>query len=542
MIDITDSSLLLSVKEVAQNNREFGAIIERQRYPSVKLRPYQRWFWRKFVNSRLFSSPLADRGLRPENDIRYFYPIWCRRAGKDFMSFQMACAYASMHKNVNVLYLFPRLKQGVESVFEGKIHMGKGADNISFMDMLGEGAKVNNQRFKIFLPNKSTITFGAADEYGYYRGIGPSLIVYSEYCWHHPEAEIAFEPMLAGNMGSAIYPTTPNGRNFAYDRIRNAILNDGSNVGKLPYIDKGSCSNDTLVRIWSWNKLCDDEGYGIMSKKDIDKICDSKGFSKEMRDQEFNCAFIRAGVGTVFGREMEIMRADGRLRSSVPVNRSGRFFTAWDLGNQDDTAIWIINEGKDGKFYAIDFIRDNCRALEAFIDDIKRWEATYDLRIDTHFFPHDMAAEKQGVKVNSSGTQFVPSQRLKNAALKDIAEAEGLTPTVVRKPQHKDDGVALVRRILGMMVIDESKSKCEYGVKSLYNYRRTTAPKTMVVSDKPLRDWTCHAVDALQTFALGIAEERGDVLNPVSSSRPGRRAKRSTDVKKKRKSKHGWMY
>lgn len=506
-----------SVRAMYEWNRALSAKISAARFPAIPMRPYQLEFFYSFVNSPLFVIPLAKAGRRPANRTKRWYPIWCRRAGKDVMAFQCACAFAMAHPNVTVLYLFPELRQGADSVFEGEIDLSvSGMDNIKFADFMKNFARKDRQKSRFHLDNGSRIIFGSSMRYNMYRGMGPRLIVYSEFAYCHPEAESTFSPMLLSNGGGAIYPTTPNGRNFAYHAIRAARMQDPATPKQ--YRKRGRAwRGDCFVRIYPWYVLSDENGYAILSEEEIDAEVEKDSMTPEKKAQEFECAFNKAAVGAVYGREMELLRANGQIRPNIPINRSGQFMAAWDLGSQDDTGIWIVNEGADGGLSAVNYLHDNSRPLDYFIDMIRNWEQTYDLRIHRHYFPHDAKDRRIGIAINAKDME----QDSKNAAIVDLAKNGGLDPYVVKRPQRKADGIELVRRMLPKMYFDDHPEKCEYGVRSLDNYHRSISPQTGVVSENPVRDWSAHACDALQTLALGLAEERGDILNPSSGRTTG---------------------
>jgi phage terminase large subunit len=102
-----------------------------------------------------------------------------------------------------------------------------------------------------------------------------------------------------------------------------------------------------------------------------------------------------------------------------------------------------------------------------------------------HKAPHDIQVRNIGVDART---------RL------EVAKSVGINFEAVKRVSQKEDGIEAIRSILSRCWFDEDK--CKRGIGALKGYKKEWNEKMMIYADKPVHDWTSHAVDAFQTGAL----------------------------------------
>ena len=166
-------------------------------------------------------------------------------------------------------------------------------------------------------------------------------------------------------------------------------------------------------------------------------------------------------------------------------------WTSWDLGIDDSTAIWFIQEcGRE--LHAIDYFEGHSKGFDEIGKMLKEKPYMY----AGHILPHDVVVRELGT--GKSRLEILKSK----IQLKNI---------VVAKKLRLEDGIAAVRMILPRMWCDQDK--IVLGVDALKAYERKYDTKEGVFKLTPRHNWASHGADSLRTFAVGyrMEEDRGDV-------------------------------
>ena len=101
--------------------------------------------------------------------------------------------------------------------------------------------------------------------------------------------------------------------------------------------------------------------------------------------------------GAIFGKQMIQARKEKRI-CSVPIMPGCEVHTFWDLGRNDHTAIWFMqNVGKEYRF--IDYYENRLQDIDHYCRIIKSKGYLY----GTHYMPHDI--EHQMLGMNKSRRQ-----------------------------------------------------------------------------------------------------------------------------------------
>jgi len=183
--------------------------------------------------------------------------------------------------------------------------------------------------------------------------------------------------------------------------------------------------------------------------------------------------------GFYYGKQMSIARVEGRLckvayEEVIPVH------TAWDLGYNDSTAIWLF-QIVSKEIRIIDYIEGSGESLAHWINVLKSKDYTY----GKHLTPHDIVVREYSTGVSRQST------------------ARKLGFNLICVPKHDTiDGIDAVRNILNRCWFDEVK--CNNGIKALENYKREWDEKHGCWRSQPLHNWASHGADAFRTLATGL--------------------------------------
>jgi phage terminase large subunit len=189
--------------------------------------------------------------------------------------------------------------------------------------------------------------------------------------------------------------------------------------------------------------------------------------------------------GAYYARQIAGLEAAGRIGKfppleGVPVN------TAWDLGMDDETAIWFWQDTPDGP-RVIDYLHGRKKGVEDYA--VMLWDRGY--RYRRHVAPHD-------INVGEWGTG---KTRIESAA--EVGIAFEIAPFL-----GVADGINAVRHVLPRCVFDERR--CEGGLDSLRSYRNEYDEEKRTFALKPVHDFASHGADAFRYMAVSM--DTGDVM------------------------------
>ena len=390
--------------------------------------------------------------------------VWIvhRRAGKDKTCWNFMINKAFQRVGT-YFYLLPTYAQAKKIIWDGMDGSG-----FKFLDHIPPEviASRNGTELKIMLKNGSVIQLVGTDNIDSLMGTNPIGCVFSEYSLQNPLAWDMMRPILAENKGWAVFNYTPRGKNHGYKLYEMAR--------KDP---------DWFCELLTIKDTKREDGEPIITPEDIEQER-REGMDEDLIHQEYMCSFNGAQQGSYYGKQMQELEEQGRIQKNLydpilPVS------TYWDLGMDDSMSITFIQEaGKEIR--VIDYLEDNGEGLSYYSKVLREKPYTY----DGFYFPHD-------AEVRELGT---------GKSRKEVAESLGLKPlTVVKRPQAKEDGIQAVRSILPRMYFDSEK--CEKLIDALKSYSKDYDEKNKVFRNHPRHDWSSHAADSIQTFALGFKEK-----------------------------------
>jgi phage terminase large subunit len=382
-------------------------------------------------------------------------------------------------------HTFPTYSQGKKVIWDGTTRDGR-----KFLDHFPEDlvASRNDTDMRITFKNGSVYQVVGVDDPNRLVGGNPIGIVYSEYSLQNPKAWDLMRPILNENGGWALFIYTARGDNhgkFLYDAARE----NQKWFSELLTVDNTRREATDPV---SGKVLLGPDGKPILvpvvTQEQIDE--DRKmGMPEELVQQEYYNSFDAPLVGAYYAQQMlladtPVLNEDGTIQSparisAVPWEPNLPVDTAWDLGVDDETTIWFIQE-YGHEIRIIDCYEHSDVGLAHYAKILNQKPYAY----RKHYAPHDITVRELGSgksRLHSArelGIRFIPVPKL-----------------------HVADGIEAVRNILPRCWFD--KEKCKPGIKALRSYRRIYDPDKKVYRDEPFHDWSSHFADSFRTFAVG---------------------------------------
>lgn len=192
-------------------------------------------------------------------------------------------------------------------------------------------------------------------------------------------------------------------------------------------------------------------------------------------------AFESSNKSWFYGKQIVEARQQGRVRNvyydaNVPVH------TAWDLGYNDSTAIWLFQQcGQE--IHLLEYYENSGKALTHYLQYLKSKPYTY----GKHLAPHDAAVHEY-----STGLSRV-----------EVARNHGIHFTVVQDI-GVNEGIDATRNILNRCWFDETKSA--KGISAFESYKKQWNDRHECLSSLPLHNFASHGADAFRILAVGIGK------------------------------------
>jgi len=312
----------------------------------------------------------------------------------------------------------------------------------------------------------------ACDEYGDFR---PSV-------WGN-----VLRPTLSDRKGWAVFMGTPKGHNQFYDVHRVAA----TDPEWFSLVLKASSS-------------------GLLDKDEL--LAAQKQLSEDQYNQEYECSFDAAIIGAFYGKEMMRVDAEGRI-GNVPHDPEFPVFTAWDIGREDQTAIWWY-QNVANQIRVLDHFSVSGGLIEDYIDgDFQPGSITEEIlsrqkergyRYERHWLPHDARAKTLG----SDGKSIVEK----------LSRYLGQSTLAIVPNLSITDGIQAVRTVLPRCWFDHKCNKDSTdGVEALRQYQREYDEDKKAFKTTPKHDWASDSADSFRYLA--VAERRRIAAN-VKPARP----------------------
>lgn len=335
------------------------------------------------------------------------------------------------------------------------------------------GCVPHESELRIDLPNGARIRLYGAENYDRMRGIYLDGIILDEYGDMDPRAwPEVIRPALSDRKGWATFIGTPKGRNGFFDIWDNATKSDDWHASMLKASETGIVAEEELA--------------------DARRMMTPEQFA-----QEYECSFNAAIIGAYYGRELDELERQKRITTvvwepTIPVT------TAWDLGLNDATSIWFVQQ-VGNEVRVIDHYSVSNQSLVNTAKHVLSLPYLY----KEHLLPHDVEIrELMEAKKRS-----------------EVLDSLGLRPIRAGAQIPVQEGINAVKMLLPRCVFDETK--CAQGLESLRHYRSDYDERRKVFRTNPRHDWASHDADAFRELAVNMAAYRSAQSAPYRRARLG---------------------
>jgi phage terminase large subunit len=272
-------------------------------------------------------------------------------------------------------------------------------------------------------------------------------------------------PALADRKGWAIFIGTPKGENHFYDVYKTALKNLGK--GWFACVHKASNS-------------------GVLPIEEIDAM--RAEMTEDEYEQEMECSFTAALTGAYWGRQMRDAEEQHRI-VNVPHDASLLVDTVWDLGVNDTTAIWFVQQYRN-EIRIIDYLEMAGQGLEYYAKALKGQGDGNTHRQDyvyrEHHWPHDG-------KARDLSTGKSRQETMRNFGIR----------VKVHERYNVADGIQAARQILKRCWFDIKRCG-DRGIMTLKSYTKRWDGKNKIWLDEPLHNWASNGADAFRLLAMAL--------------------------------------
>jgi len=385
--------------------------------------------------------------------VKRFNVIVChRRFGKTVWSINEMVdkGLRSTLKNPQYAYLAPTYGQAKRVAWD---YLKEYTKNIP-----GRVANEAELRIDITMPDGNRIRFMllGAENPGTLRGIYLDGIILDEYAECDPSVwSQVVRPALSDRLGWAIFIGTPKGQNHFFDIYEYAKTSD------TWYTSIFKASETNIINATE-----------LMAAK--------AEMSEEEYEQEYECSFTAALVGSYYGKLLDIAEKEKRI-GVVPYDPNVSVDTFWDLGIGDTTAIWF-HQQVGQEHHIIDHLEMSGVGLDWYVRELQKKPYIY----EEHGLPHDAQARELG----TGRSRLETLQKL------------GLKRLHIIPKLSVEDGIHASRMFLPKCWFDAIK--CHRGLLALKNYQKKWDAKNQIFMDKPKHDWASNSADSFRYMAVGV--------------------------------------
>ena len=379
-----------------------------------------------------------------------------RRFGKTVLGVNMnqQAALTCTQPRPRTAYIGPTYRQGKATCW----------DYMQFYARPIPGVAFHQTELRVDYPNGGQSRIYGADNPDALRGIYLDRAVLDEFGLHPARTySEVIGPTLVDRGGSALFLGTPNGKNQFYEIAQHAKAHAAA--GDKDWFFREYKASETKLL---------DAAYLEQAKQTM---------TADEYQQEFECSFEAAVKGSIFGKELEAARSAGRV-CRVPVDPVLPVDTDWDIGVDDQTAIWFSQRVRSGEIHVIDYYEASGEGLPHYAGVLRQKGYLY----GEHWAPHDIQVRE----FSGDGRSRL-----------EVARAMGIPFRVVPK-LSVEDGIHAARMLLPLCWFDEDKTKA--GLEALQHYRRDYNQRLDEFKATPVHDFASHGSDAFRYMAVRMKQ------------------------------------
>jgi hypothetical protein len=330
------------------------------------------------------------------------------------------------------------------------------------------GIKVSESELYVEYPNKGRVTIYGADND---RGMGLYIdgVVFDECDEIPASVDDVIQPALSDRKGWTVHMGILRGRHNLHKRYEKFKGQPGHFQLMLRASETNIIDAEELVSLRS---RMGEAAYLMQMEADVNQSV----------------------ANAVYGREMNIMRRENRLRLCA-FDRAAAIDTFWDIGFSDYTALWLVQfSGRD--IILLDYLCYTGKPAAWGAAKVMEWERKYDAQVRCNYLPHDADHHEKG-----SGKTYV--EHLKEAGLVRIK--------VVPRTPDEWLGVDVMRAKIFPRLYINSLTCCTpwtlgemempSGVDCLDYFSKKEDAQSGFIRDVTNHDQYSHGASALRTLA-----------------------------------------
>ncbi len=393
------------------------------------------------------------------------------------------CAVALMRQRGGWWYALPEQTQARKAIWnQVNPHTGKRRIDEAFPKEIRKRT-LEAEMFIEFI-NGSTWQVIGSDNYDHLVGASPLGITFSEWAIAMPAAWAYFAPILEENNGTALFITTPRGKNHAYKTLQAGMSDPQNWFAQISSVVETGYPLDRVEK----------------QRREYQQIF-GEDAGDAMIEQEYFCSFEAAVLGSIYGREIAALRRLGRVRHfaidpTYPVHRS------WDFGisKSDAMSIWFF-QWIGGEVRYVDYLEGFQQPISWYADHIHAKgypRGTKDDPAIDHV-PHD--ARVKSLQTGTTRVQFMQECRL--------------NPILV--PDHYvEDRHSAARHVLRRAWFHP---RCADALETLAAYQYEYDEKAMTFRKVAKHNYACFTGDVVipteaGTYPIKSIPDTGRVMTP----------------------------
>jgi hypothetical protein len=200
-------------------------------------------------------------------------------------------------------------------------------------------------------------------------------------------------------------------------------------------------------------------------------------------------AFKASLEGSYYAKQFTWLRKNGHI-ANVPHKENLLVSTWWDLGFNDQTAIWFTQDvGRE--IHAIHYYENSGEGLLHYKNYLDQMAKDRGYKYALHMAPHDIVVH-----------EYTTGKTRLDAALEMGIKFEKGS----RTSEHIQ--IERVRTLLPIVWFD--REECDAGIRALESYRKEWNPRLGCYKDNPLHDWASHGADAFAQMGIMHSFAGGD--------------------------------
>ncbi len=217
-------------------------------------------------------------------------------------------------------------------------------------------------------------------------------------------------------------------------------------------------------------------------------------------------AFQTSTDGVYLADQLALARRQDRI-GKYPYDPAYPVYTFWDIGTNDDTAIWFL-QVISGQDIWIDYEEASGEPPAYYVNKLREKKYVY----GRHFLPHDAAHRRIGAESLRTYEDMLGDLHLENIEI---------------VPRTNDLLAAITELRTDFATYHFDEAKCAEGIKHLENYRKDWNARQGVFMSTPRKNGHQHAADAIRQKAQYADRVRKVAGFNGGQSKPNRTGRRS---------------